>query len=97
MDEYPVSMAVRGTSHHRARLDQEKVRYIRAHTELSNADLARMFGVTRATIRAIRANAAWHDPNYTPAPSRFWGTGVRDGEDADALQRSRQRTLEKTR
>jgi len=88
-------MAVHGTSHHRARLDKAKVRYIRAHTELSNADLARMFEVTRATIRSVRANVAWHDPSYTPTTSRFWGTGVREGEDADTLRKQRARTLEK--
>lgn len=90
---YPGRMAVRGTQHHRARLDAKKVRYIRAHDELSNADLARLFGVTRATIRAVRENMSWHDPAYTPTRSRFWGVGVREGEDATTLQKRRQRTL----
>lgn len=92
---YPDSMAVHGAQHHRARLDREKVRYIREHTELSNADLARLFGVTRATVRSVRANVTWRDESYTPTRSRFWGSGVREGEDAEILRAQRTRTLEK--
>lgn len=90
---HPVDMAVHGTEHHKAALDWEKVRYIREHDELSNEDLARMFGVARSTIRMVRANVTWKDPSYTPRPSEFWGAGVKSGVDRRTLEQRRAETL----
>jgi DNA-binding MarR family transcriptional regulator len=41
-----------------ARLTNEAVRFIRA-TEMSGSDLARLFGVSPATITQIRKRRAW--------------------------------------
>lgn len=66
----------RREKHHKARLDSRAVRFIRTHPELSNADLARKYGVERSTIRLVRANVSWRDPAYTPEPSHFRGQAI---------------------
>ena len=48
----------RGEAHHWAKLDEEKVRYIRA-SEDTAAELAAQLGVCVATVRAVRARRAW--------------------------------------
>jgi hypothetical protein len=50
--------AMRGTTNHRAKLTDMAVRVIR-RSALSGADLARMFGVTRGAIYALRKGRAW--------------------------------------
>lgn len=69
----------RGTAHHKSKLDWEAVRFIREHTELNNAELARQYGVTRATIRSIRENVTWHDPEYQVRENPFRGAGYKPG------------------
>lgn len=90
---HAVDMAVHGTAHHKAALDWEKVEYIRTHPELSNADLARLYGVARSTIRMVRENVAWKDPSYTPRSSDFSGAGVKRGVDRGTLMARRSKTL----
>ena len=72
-------MANSGEEHARAQLTWEDVRFIRSHPELNNAELARQFRVDRSTIRLVRANATWRDPDYVPQPSQFQGTGLKRG------------------
>lgn len=48
----------RGEAHHWAKLDEEKVRYIRASEDTAVA-LAAQLGVCVATVRAVRAGRAW--------------------------------------
>jgi hypothetical protein len=48
-----------GSKHHNARLNEAKVRYIRASTK-SNAELAREFGVTRQAVRWARKKGWQH-------------------------------------
>ena len=48
-----------GTAHPKAKLDPDKVRFIRAHPEMSHAALARMFSVGATTIRSIRDGKNW--------------------------------------
>lgn len=67
----------RGEQHSKHRLTETSVEFVRSHPDLSNADLARMFGVERSTIRLVRANVTWHDPDYSPEPSRHWGAGIK--------------------
>lgn len=69
--------AHRGEQHKRHRLTKSDVDLIRSSPELSNAELARMFGVERSTIRLVRANVTWRDPSYTPTTSRHWGAGMK--------------------
>ncbi len=70
-------MNARGESHWNARLNWTQVKQIRAKANLdkSNAELARIFGVNKTTVRLIRANATWHDPAYTPTASLHMGRG----------------------
>ena len=44
-----------------AKLDWEKVHFIRKHPEISLTDLAKLFKVTRSTITAVRANKSWKE------------------------------------
>ena len=44
-----------------AKLDWEKVYFIRKHPEISPTDLAKLFKVTRSTITAVRANKSWKE------------------------------------
>ena len=51
--------AARGTDSYKAILDETKVRYIKAHPELSNSELGAKFGVVSNTINAIRKGKSW--------------------------------------
>lgn len=51
--------APRGTAHGKAVLDPDKVRLIRARTDLSNHALARMLGVGVNTVRYVRIGKNW--------------------------------------
>ena len=51
------------------KLDMQKVRRIRAlycRGNSSQSQLAKVFGVSRATICAVVSNRNWHDPAYVP-------------------------------
>lgn len=48
-----------GSAHPRSLLDEEKVRFILAHPEMSLIDLARRFGVARDTIWRVRSGRGW--------------------------------------
>lgn len=48
-----------GTEHVCAKLDPDKVRFIRANPDKSHAALARMFGVGPTVIRAVRSGKTW--------------------------------------
>lgn len=45
--------------HPMAKLNWEKVNYIRKHPEMSKSELAEMFNVSKATINDIRKNRTW--------------------------------------
>lgn len=71
--------AVKGEQHWNARLTWEKVHEIRspANDDESNAELARRYGVNKTTIRLIRANSTWHDPDYAGVRSKHLGRGMK--------------------
>lgn len=60
----------RGEGHPNSKLTWEVVDAIRASKE-SDSALARKHGVARATVRLVRENVTWHDPDYDPRPSPF--------------------------
>jgi len=72
----------RGEQHFRSKLTAEDVAFIRHpdNREMNNAELARRFGVERSTIRLIRENVTWHDPNYVPFQNPFFGAGYKKGQ-----------------
>lgn len=72
-----------GEAHHKAKLTQEQVDWIRHpdQADRSNADLAREVGVSRSTVRMIRANMMWRDDSYTPTDSAHRGSGYKPGRD----------------
>jgi len=51
--------AARGSDSYKAVLNEDKVRYIKAHPELSNSELGVKFGVVSNTINAIRKGKSW--------------------------------------
>lgn len=69
----------RGEGHHKSKLTWDDVHYIREHTEESNAAMGRRFGVGRSTIRLIRENVTWHDPEFVPSVNPFRGSGYKEG------------------
>lgn len=54
-----VSPFKRGTAHHGAVLNATQVRFIKAHPAMKQAELERMFGVSRSAIVAIREGRTW--------------------------------------
>jgi hypothetical protein len=48
-----------GVEHPCAKLDPDKVRFIRANPDASHAELARKFGVGTTVIRAVRSGKTW--------------------------------------
>lgn len=42
-----------------AKLTRQQVSFIKAHDEISSGELAKLFGVTRSTINAIRKGKTW--------------------------------------
>ena len=44
-----------------AKLNKERVAFIRNHPEINNQELSSLFGVTRGTIRAVRTYRSWKD------------------------------------
>ena len=73
-------MTSSGEAHFKHKLTWPDITYIRAHPELNNAELARRFAVERSTVRLIRANVTWRDPDYTPFENPFSGAGYKDGQ-----------------
>ena len=52
----------RGSQHHDARLTEEKVRFVLS-SDLTGAELSRLFGVSRSTISQIRTGKTWKHLN----------------------------------
>lgn len=48
-----------GEKHHRAKLDEEKARFVKANTELGSSHLARLLGCSRTAIDAIKQGRTW--------------------------------------
>lgn len=48
-----------GVAHYEAKLDNDKVRTIRADEKSSNVELGRRYGVHWSTIRDVRAHKTW--------------------------------------
>lgn len=44
-----------------SKLSWDKVDFIRSHSEISNAELAKMYDVSVGTIRAVREKRSWKD------------------------------------
>jgi hypothetical protein len=61
-------MNAQGTTHRLAKLTWEAVGVIRS-SNLSDAALAREFGVTTPAVRLVRLNRTWVDPDYSPRES----------------------------
>ncbi len=59
-------------------LDWDKVRAIRA-SDKTDSQLAREHGVTRTTVRWVRMNATWKDPDYVPRASPRSPRRIREG------------------
>lgn len=51
--------SAKGVSHGRAKLDEDKVRFIRSNTDLTNTDLAKKFKVDLAVIRHVKNYETW--------------------------------------
>lgn len=51
--------AARGEASYKAILTEAKVRYIKAHPEMTNSELAKKYGVVSNTINAIRKGKSW--------------------------------------
>jgi hypothetical protein len=65
----PVSHQVNVRRKEETKLDEDKVKSIRrmySKGRTSQAQIARMFRVSRATICAVVMNKNWKDPDYTP-------------------------------
>jgi len=58
-DKVKAGRQPRGSGHPSAKLNEEKVYYIRYVSEESNKDLAEKYGVTQNTIYSIRKNLTW--------------------------------------
>lgn len=64
-----MSRGVPGEQHPNARLTYSLVRRIRENREgWTDYKWAEALNVDRNTIRLVRINKRWHDPNYTPGP-----------------------------
>lgn len=48
-----------GENHPMAKLNWEKVDYIRKHTELSRNEISKIFDITPSTVSSIRNNKTW--------------------------------------
>lgn len=44
-----------------AKLNWDKVHFIREHPEIRSTELANLFGVTRSTIKAVKSNKSWKE------------------------------------
>ncbi len=54
-----VSPFKRGVEHHKASLNDEKVRFVKSHPEMSGAHLSRLLDCSSSSISAIRAGRTW--------------------------------------
>lgn len=60
---------VPGENHPIARLTYESVRRIRENSEgWTDYKWGQVLNVDRSTVRLVRINKQWHDPDYTPSP-----------------------------
>lgn len=58
-DRVKRNRTAKGKNNGRAKMDEDKVRFVRDNPNLSNTELARMFGVDRKVIYNIRNNINW--------------------------------------
>jgi len=58
-----------GEDHVGSKLDWQKVRWIREAAHLNDVQIASELGVDRTTVRLVRANATWREPDYQPRNS----------------------------
>lgn len=56
----------------------DDIRKMYGSRQYSQAQIARLFGVTEGAIQAIVANKNWHDANYEPPQHRLTAAGTRN-------------------
>lgn len=62
MKKHNPRKGVRGELHSKAKLNWEKVRYIRANPEnMTQVELAKRFGVSNGSIAQVRLHMTWQE------------------------------------